>query len=68
MFRGGTVKQFKDALEEMKKIYPYDEEKTRLSTIDNPRDFSPVTASIITTDESTGIVIQMHKDVKEDYE
>lgn len=55
-----TVKQFKDALEKMKSIYPFDDEKTRLCTRDV---FSNLhrTLSIITTDERTGVVIEMSK-------
>lgn len=62
MFRGGTVKQFKDVLEEMKKVYPYDDEKTRLSTIDIYRNV-PCCVEIITTDEATGVEIMMQKSV-----
>ena len=62
MFRGGTVKQFKDVLEEMKKVYPYDDEKTRLSTIDVYRNV-PCSVEIITTDKATGVEIIMQKSI-----
>lgn len=67
MYQGGTVKQFKDVLEEMKTIYPYDDEKTRLCTSD-VRTFAPTQASIVTTDEATGIIIQMTKGVQTEHE
>lgn len=62
--RGGTVKQFKDILEEMKTIYKYDDEKTALSTYDEAR-LVPYAVTIITTDERTGIEVRMHKRVEE---
>lgn len=63
----GTVKQFKDALEEMKMIYPYEEKKTYLSThnILECRNISSF-LEVTTEDEITGIKITMAKDVAED--
>ena len=59
---GGTVKQFKDALEEMRKIYPFDDEKTRMDThsvfTNNENNLT-----IITIDEETGIGIQLTKNI-----
>lgn len=60
----GTVKQFKDALEEMKKIYPYDDEKTQLTT-HNIMTMSCDVLEISTTDEDTGIKIVMAKRCEE---
>lgn len=65
MLRGGTVKQFKDALDEMKKIYPYDDEKTRLCTLDCTTQ-SHDRVEIYTVDDSTGIEITMSKFIKRD--
>jgi hypothetical protein len=59
---GGTVKQFKDALEEMRAIYPFDDEKTQICTR-NERALMENQLSIITTDEKTGIFIQMSKEI-----
>ena len=59
----GTVKQFKDMLQEMKTIYPYDDEKTYLST-DCVRTMSPDRLEIRTVDEKTGVTIVMAKDVE----
>lgn len=59
----GTVKQFKDMLQEMKSIYPYDEEKTYLST-DSIRDMSHSHLELRTVDEKTGVTIVMAKDVE----
>ena len=62
--RGGTVKQFKDLLETMKKVYPYEDEKTYLSTYDEQR-LVPCAVTIITEDEQTGVEIRMHKRIEE---
>ena len=65
MFRGGTVKQFKDILDEMKKIYPYDDERTRLYTLDLTTQ-SPSRVEIYTVDDSTGIDILMRKFINQE--
>jgi hypothetical protein len=62
--RGGTVKQFKDLLEEMKKVYSYKDEKTFLSTYDEQR-LVPFAVTVITEDEQTGVEIRMHKRIEE---
>lgn len=59
----GTVKQFKDMLEEMKTVYPYDDEKAYLST-ENIRDMSHSHLELRTVDEKTGVTIVMAKDVE----
>ena len=61
---GGTVKQFKDTLEEMKKVYKYNDEKTFLSTYDAQR-IVPYAITLITTDEKTGVEVRMHKRIEE---
>lgn len=58
----GTVKQFKEALDEMKTIYPYEDEKTRLSTM-CPESLVHNTLNIVTQDEKTGIYISMSKNI-----
>lgn len=60
----GTVKQFKDMLEEMKKIYPFEDEKTQLST-HNVLSMQNDALEIKTVDEKTGITIIMSKSCKE---
>lgn len=60
---GGTVKQFKDALEEMKSIYQFDDEKTQICTVSEICRYDNQ-LSIITTDEKTGIDIRMTKNIK----
>ena len=57
---GGTVKQFKDALEEMKKIYPFDDEKTQICTR-SEYSLAENQLSIVTVDEKTNITVQMSK-------
>ena len=58
----GTVKQFKDMIEEMKSIYPFDEEKAYMSTHDlmTKDNFK---LQIQVTDEKTGILVVMEKHV-----
>ena len=62
----GTVKQFKDTLEVMRKVYPFEDDKTRmqtrsLETLDHNH------LSIVTQDEKTGVWVEMSRDlVKED--
>ena len=60
--QGGTVKQFMDALEEMRTIYPFKDEDTRLCTRDF-RTLSHNSLSIRTVDEKTGVYIEMSKDI-----
>ena len=59
---GGTVKQFLDALDEMRAIYPFKDEETYLCT----RDFKTLShnsLSIRTKDEKTGIYVELSKDI-----
>lgn len=58
----GTVKQFKDALDEMKTIYPFEDEKTRIQTRDMI-ELSHNHLSIVTKDEKTGVWIEMSKKI-----
>ena len=60
--RDGTVRQFLDALDEMKTLYPYDDEKTILCTR-NFECLSHNALSIRTQDEKTGIYIEMSKNL-----
>ena len=56
----GTVKQFKDTLEVMRKVYPFKDEKTKMQTMDIcSLDHSHL--SIATEDEETGVLIQMSR-------
>lgn len=58
----GTVRQLKRTLEEMKSIYPYEDDKTYIR-IANIEDLSNSHLFIRTTDEKTGILIEMSKDM-----
>lgn len=62
---GVTVKQFLTALEEMRTIYLFDDKKTRVSIDHNPISFEE-RLSVITTDESTGVVIEMSKNIMDE--
>lgn len=58
----GTIKQFKDTLEQMKSIYDYDDAETIMST-HNILTLSNDYLEIKTVDEKTGITIVMAKEV-----
>lgn len=58
----GTVKQFLDTLDEMRTIYPFEDDKTRLST-HSPESLSHNALTIVTKDERTGIWIELHKEI-----
>lgn len=58
----GTVKQFFDTLEEMRTIYPFKDDKTRLQTR-SMQNLGNNHLSIVTQDEETGIWIEMSKGV-----
>lgn len=58
----GTVKQFKDTLEAMRKVYPFKDDTTRMQT----RDITCLDhnhLSIITQDEETGVWVELSRDV-----
>ena len=55
-----TVKQYKDLFEEMKKVYPYNEEKTIVSYLIQPLTGLPI-LKIETEDEETGVTVIMSK-------
>lgn len=59
---GGTVKQFKDALEEMRSIYNFDYDRTRIDLRD-PLTHSASKLTIITMDERTQTQITMEKSI-----
>lgn len=62
---GGTVKQFLTALEEMRALYPFDDNETILCT----RDFKGLShnsLSIRTMNKDTGIYIEMTKDIPDE--
>lgn len=58
----GTVKQFKDTLEVMKSIYPFEDENTRIQT-KNAECLEHNYLSLVTRDEKTGILIEMTRRV-----
>lgn len=60
----GTVKQFLHTLEEMRTIYNFDDEKTRLQTR-NYNSLEQNLLSIHTIDEQTGITVELSKNVVE---
>ena len=57
----GTVKQFLDALGEMREIYSFEDEKTRIVTYDIITPKINDALQISTVDEKTGIHICMSK-------
>lgn len=58
----GTVKQFKDMIEEMRSIYPFDDEKAYMSTY-NLVTHENSRLQIQVKDEKTGVLIVMEKHV-----
>lgn len=58
--RGGTVKQFLNALDEMRDIYHFDDNEAQICTRDE-LSMGENTLSIVTTDKHSGIVIEMTK-------
>lgn len=63
-FRGITVKQFKDTLETLRKVYNFDDEKTRLSDCVDASTGGIGEVEIITTDEETGVSVILAKSVE----
>lgn len=59
----GTIKQFKDTIEEMRAIYPFDDDKAYITTY-NLRSEKNKVLRIHTTDEKTGIEIVMEKQIE----
>ena len=60
----GTVKQFKDTLEEMKSVYNYDDDKTELTTTNVLNMRATDYLEIHTIDERTGITVILAKEVR----
>lgn len=60
----GTVKEFKETLEEMREIYPFKDENTRICTLDLVTG-NHNRLTVVMTDENTGIQIEMSKAIKE---
>jgi len=60
-----TVKQYMDALDLMKHIYFYEDDKTYMETkgLELP---GKCVLSLITEDEETGIMVHMEKDLRGD--
>ena len=59
----GTIKQFKDAIEEMRKIYPYKDEYTQLRTY-NIVSEEHNRLELCTVDQETGITVCMSKVIR----
>lgn len=61
----GTVKQLKDALETMRKVYPYNDEKTMFKMSGSDICMCDTVATLSTIDEATGVGIQLSKEIIE---
>lgn len=68
--QGMTVLQFKDILNEMKKVYNYKDSETRLGGCYDPRMSEKIISrvEIFTKDKDTGVEITMAKNTPEAYE
>ena len=62
--RGMTLKEFNDVLNDMHKVYPFENDKTRICDVYNPRNASFNQVEIRTQDEETGVWITMSKEVE----
>ena len=63
-YRGMTLKQFNDTVEEMRTIYPFEDDKTRICELyDLPSD-ELRKVEIITMDKRTNTRIIMSKEVR----
>ena len=65
MREGGTVKAFLDTLNEMRTVYPFKDEDTRISVL-GFNTLTPDCLSVTTTDENTGVFITMSKDFRKE--
>lgn len=63
--RGITVKQFKDTLESMRKVYNFDDEKTRLSDCIDCFNGRIGNVEINTIDEENEVVVCLTKRVEQ---
>lgn len=61
--RDGTVKEFLNTLEEMKKVYPYKEEDTAICTVAYGTFDVHSAIQLRTVDEKTGVTILMSRSV-----
>lgn len=61
----GTIKQFKDTIEEMHTIYPFEDDKTYMST-HNLMCQGNNKLQIQTMDEKTGVIIVMEKQLEKE--
>ncbi len=60
----GTIKQFKDILEEMRSTYPFDDSKTKFSTPQtNIAQYDVL--ELVTVDEKTGVTVHLIKKIEE---
>lgn len=62
--RGMTIQEFNDVLNDMHKVYPFENDKTRIGDIYNPVDNCYNRVEIQTKDEETDVVIIMSKGVE----
>ena len=66
--RGMTIKEFNDALNDMHKVYPFKNDKTRICDIYNPRNNCFNNVEIRTQDEETGVWVHLSKDIEPSWE
>lgn len=63
---GMTLRQFNETIEQMRTIYSFSDNNTRLMDLEDPRFVGARQVEIITKDERTGIDIIMRKTVERD--
>lgn len=61
---GATVQQFKDAIETMRKAYPFEDDRTKIVSETDPYYNSHSFLEVTTTDIPTGVKVNLSKEIK----
>ena len=62
---GTSIKEFKDAIEEMRTLYHFTDDQAKIVDTYDPPSMSHRKVEIYMKDEETGVHITMQKDIKE---
>lgn len=66
--KGMTITEFNNTLNEMYKVYKFNNDDTRIGDLYDPRLNAPRSVEIITRDPETGVDIILSKRVEDKYE
>lgn len=61
--KGMTIKQFNDTIKDMRKVYSFDDDNTRIISLDDIFTHTPRRIEIATKDKNTGIDIVLSKGI-----